>query len=212
MTSGPTVEPLDPVRFISNHSTGKMGTALAKRLAQHGAKVIFVSGPVRKYPHHPSIEVIKVKTAAEMYQAATQHFPHCQGAILTAAVADYTPAVVAHEKIKKNSDQFHLELKKNPDIAASLGQAKQASQFLVGFALETNNELENAKKKIASKNLDFVVLNSLQDKGAGFGHDTNQITIVQRNGQVLRYDLKSKEAVAEDICQALIQHCSGAGS
>jgi phosphopantothenoylcysteine decarboxylase/phosphopantothenate--cysteine ligase len=119
---------------------------------------------------------------------------------------------VAHEKIKKNSDQFHLELKKNPDIAASLGQAKQASQFLVGFALETNNELENAKKKIASKNLDFVVLNSLQDKGAGFGHDTNQITIVQRNGQVLRYDLKSKEAVAEDICQALIRHCSGAGS
>ena len=204
ITSGPTIEPIDPVRFISNYSTGKMGKAIAEALAENGAEVIFISGPVSHYPIHKNIETIKVKSAEEMYLATAKHFSESEITILTAAVADYTPAVVATEKIKKKGDEgMVIELVKTKDIAASLGKIKKEGQLLIGFALETESFMENANKKLASKNLDFIVLNSLKDEGAGFGFETNKISIIERNGDIERFGLKSKKEVAEDIVEKI---------
>jgi phosphopantothenoylcysteine decarboxylase/phosphopantothenate--cysteine ligase len=200
ISSGPTVEPIDPVRFISNHSSGKMGKAIAETMAEAGAEVIFVSGPVNSYPAHANIKVIKVKTAAEMYEASKKHFEAADITILTAAVADYTPALVADEKIKKKGDEgMIIDLIKTVDIAAALGKEKKAGQMLIGFALETENLLENAKKKLESKNLDFIVLNSPKDEGSAFGHDTNKISIIDRSGKAEHFGLKSKKEAAVDI-------------
>lgn len=197
ITAGPTYEPLDPVRFIGNHSSGKMGVSLAEKLASRGAKVTLVLGPSKLTPSN-AIDTIRVQTAQEMYEASHQHFEDCSVAILAAAVADYRPKNIADKKIKKKNDELFLELEKTQDIAASLGKIKK-EQLLIGFALETNNEIENAKKKIVRKNFDFIVLNSLQDKGAGFNHDTNKITIIHQDNKIRHFELKSKDAVAVDI-------------
>ena len=199
LSAGPTYEAIDPVRFIGNRSSGKMGYALAEALAEKGAEVILVSGPVSLKVQHQSIQLIQVESAAEMFDACHQHFSTCQIAILAAAVADYTPANPSAIKIKKKSETMSLELVKTKDILKSLGKLKTKHQLLVGFALETNNELENAMKKLESKNLDFIVLNSLQDKGAGFRHITNKITIVDKSNKITKFELKSKADVANDI-------------
>lgn len=203
ITAGPTQEAIDPVRYISNHSTGKMGYALAEELANRGAQVTLVSGPTQLKAIHPGIRVVAVRSAADMYQACCQYFPQSDIAILSAAVADYTPKVVATRKIKKKEAEFTLELVKTVDIAAVLGRQKNANQLLVGFALETDHEIENALKKLHSKNLDLIVLNSLQHEGAGFGHDTNQITLIDRQGAIEPFGLKDKRAVATDIIDRL---------
>lgn len=208
LTAGPTQEAIDPVRYISNHSTGKMGYALAEVLAERGAQVTLVSGPTNQTTQHPSITVVPVRSAAEMYAACLHHFPKVTLTVLAAAVADYTPKVVSDRKIKKKESdprtgEFQLELVKTVDIAASLGQQKLDNQFMVGFALETDNELANAQAKMVSKNLDLIVLNSLRDEGAAFGHDTNQITLIHRNGAIHRFGLKSKRAVACDIADQI---------
>ncbi len=199
ITAGPTQEAIDPVRFISNHSTGKMGYALADKLAKLGAKVTLVSGPVQIGLPDERIQLIKVHSAKEMFEAAQSVFPEANVTILAAAVADYTPTTVADKKIKKKEDSFTIELTKTIDIAKTFGQQKQAQQLLVGFALETDNEVANAMGKIQSKNLDFIVLNSLRDAGAGFGHDTNKVSILKKDGMQLNFDLKSKQDVANDI-------------
>jgi len=205
ITAGPTYEPIDPVRFIGNRSSGKMGYAIAEELANRGAKVVLVSGPVNISTKNKNIELIKVQTAAEMYTACHKFFEKCTIAILAAAVADFTIKNPASLKIKKAKDQneLRLTLTKTQDILKSLGKIKSKKQTLVGFALETNNELQNAKKKLISKNLDFIVLNSLQDKGAGFAHDTNKITILDKYNKKFNFELKSKVAVAIDIANHL---------
>ncbi len=200
ISSGPTVEPIDPVRFISNHSSGKMGKAIAETMAEAGADVIFVSGPVNAYPQHANIELIKVKTAKEMYEETKKHFDSANITILTAAVADYTPAKVAPEKIKKKGDEgMIIDLVKTVDIAAALGKIKKEGQMNIGFALETENLIDNAQKKLESKNLDFIVLNSPKDEGSAFGHDTNKISIIDRKGNAEHFGLKSKKEAAVDI-------------
>ena len=205
ITSGPTVEAIDPVRFISNHSTGKMGKAIAEELAGQGAEITFISGPVNEYPKSEKINLVKVKSAEEMYQAALLNFSEADIVILTAAVADYRPAVTASEKIKKKGDDgMNIELIKTKDIAAELGKIKKGNQIFVGFALETENVKENAQKKLNSKNLDFVVLNNLKDPGAGFGHDTNKITIIDKYGNTEEFSLKSKKEVAFDIAHKIL--------
>lgn len=203
ITAGPTQEAIDPVRYISNHSTGKMGYALAEELANRGAHVTLVSGPTQQRAIHAGIRVVPVRSAAEMYEACCRYFPQSDIAILSAAVADYTPKVVATQKIKKKEAEFTIELVKTVDIAAALGQQKQVYQYLVGFALETDHEIENALKKLHSKSLDLIVLNSLQHEGAGFGHDTNQITLIDRQGTIEPFGLKDKRAVAIDIIDRL---------
>ena len=204
VTAGPTFEKIDPVRFISNFSTGKMGYAIAESLANHGAKVKLISGPVGIQANHSNIELTKVESASEMYDACMEVFPDCDGAIMSAAVADYTPKSMEKSKVKRVSNEWNLELSSTKDIAAKLGKIKRSNQVLIGFALETNNELENATKKLKSKNLDFIVLNSLNDKGAGFGGDTNKITIVDKNNNTEVFELKSKKMVANDIVEKLI--------
>jgi phosphopantothenoylcysteine decarboxylase/phosphopantothenate--cysteine ligase len=205
ITSGPTVEAIDPVRFISNHSTGKMGKAIAEELASQGAEITFISGPVNEYPKSEKMNLIKVKSAEEMYQAALLNFSEADIVILTAAVADYRPAVTASEKIKKKGDDgMNIELIKTKDIAAELGKIKKGNQIFVGFALETENVKENAQKKLNSKNLDFVVLNNLKDQGAGFGYDTNKITIIDKYGNSDEFSLKSKKDVAFDIAHKIL--------
>lgn len=199
ITAGPTQEPIDPVRYISNHSTGKMGYAIARAFARAGASVTLISGPTALNLPHPSIKRISVRSAQEMYIASAEAFPTANLTILNAAVADYTPAHPADQKIKKSESVFSLELTKTTDIAATLGGQKQANQLMMGFALETNNEHENALGKLHRKNLDWIVLNSLRDSGAGFGHDTNKITVMDREGQIRSFDLKTKEEVAEDL-------------
>lgn len=200
ITSGPTVEPIDPVRFISNHSSGKMGKAIAETMAEAGAEVIFVSGPVNSYPQHSNIRVQKVNTAAQMFEASTIYFESADITILTAAVADYTPATVADEKIKKKGDEgMIIDLIKTVDIAAALGKIKKEGQMNIGFALETENLIDNAQKKLESKNLDFIVLNSPKDEGSAFGHDTNKISIIDRKGNAEHFGLKSKKEAAVDI-------------
>lgn len=201
VTSGPTFEPIDPVRFIGNHSSGKMGTAIAEAFANQGAKVVFVTGPAKYIPSHQNIEIISVQTAEQMYNEANSRFPLADIAVMAAAVADYTPEISSTTKIKRESDDISIKLKPTKDIAASLGKVKKSKQILAGFALETDKEFENAVKKLKAKNLDFIVLNSLNDKGAGFGYDTNKATVIDKNGKSFIIDLKSKVEVARDIVE-----------
>ncbi|RNI29500.1 phosphopantothenoylcysteine decarboxylase [Rufibacter immobilis] len=202
ITAGPTYEPLDPVRFIGNHSTGKMGFALARCLAEQGAEVSLVSGPTALTLEHPQVQVISVMTADEMFAACNKIAPGADLWIFAAAVADYKPKDTAVNKIKKSDASFTIELVKNVDIAATLGKQKRPDQFAVGFALETDQELENARGKLLKKNLNMVVLNSLRDPGAGFKHDTNKITIV-KPASVEEYSLKGKDEVALDILESI---------
>lgn len=198
MTSGPTQEAIDPVRFIGNHSTGKMGTAIALELAHRGALVQFVSGPVSHYPEHDQIKVTKVKSADEMLNATRKSFTEADIAIFAAAVADYKPSSTATGKIKKKEENLQLTLVPNPDIARELGLLKK-HQLTIGFALETDSESENARAKLQKKNLDLIVLNSLQDNGAGFAHDTNKVSIFDKHNNVTHFELKSKAEVAKDL-------------
>lgn len=199
ITAGPTQESIDPVRYISNHSTGKMGYAIAQAFAYAGAKVTLVSGPTAQPVPDSAIQLIKVRSAQEMYEATQKAFSSTDVLILSAAVADYTPSHPADRKIKKKEAHFNIELTKTVDIAATLGQKKRKNQIMVGFALETDNEFDNALGKLKSKNLDLIVLNSLNDKGAGFAYDTNKITVIEAGGSVHHFDLKSKTEVAQDI-------------
>ncbi len=208
ITAGPTQEPIDPVRFISNHSTGKMGYAIANKFAKAGAEVTLVSGQVALKSPDMSINLVKVSSAKEMFETTKLYFAEADIIILSAAVADYTPAVVADKKIKKKEDTFNIELTKTIDIAKTFGQSKRLNQLMVGFALETDNEVENAIGKIKSKNLDMIVLNSLRNSGAGFGHDTNKISIIKRNGTMIDFDLKSKQDVAMDIMSVISEQLS----
>lgn len=202
ITAGPTYEKIDPVRFIGNYSSGKMGFALAEECARRGAHVKLVAGPVAIQAKHENIQRIDVESGEEMYQAAVQHFPDCDAAILCAAVADYRPAEQADKKLKREADDLLLRLVPTRDIAAELGRMKSNEQVLVGFALETNDEETNAQKKLEKKNLDFIVLNSLQNKGTCFRSDENQITIISRNSKI-EYPKKPKKDVASDIIDNL---------
>lgn len=204
ITAGPTYEALDPVRFIGNHSSGKMGYALADAMAAQGAQVTLVSGPSAATISDPSINLVKVNSAQEMYEVCLNFFSETDVAILAAAVADYKPAHVADQKIKKKSESLTLELVKTKDIAAALGKLKKNGQFTVGFALETENEMENARKKLSAKNFDLIVLNSLNEAGAGFGHNTNKISIIDKQNNVRDFELKNKKDVAQDIINTII--------
>lgn len=207
ITAGPTYEKIDPVRFIGNYSSGKMGYALAEACANRGAEVILVSGPVSLSTHHPAIKRIDVESADEMYEATVQAFQEANAAILCAAVADYRPENKAEQKIKREKDEeLMLRLVANKDIAAALGSMKKDGQVLVGFALETQNGVQHATGKLERKNLDFIVLNSLSDAGAGFRCDTNKVSILERNGLITEYALKSKTEVAGDIVNKLVDY------
>jgi phosphopantothenoylcysteine decarboxylase / phosphopantothenate---cysteine ligase len=203
VTAGPTYESIDPVRFIGNHSSGKMGYALADELAGRGAEVTLVSGPVSLTPKNSKVEIVQVTTAAEMHNACLSRAENYDIAIMAAAVADYTPAVVAGQKIKKGGEDLSLILKKTKDILAELGNKKKDRQVLVGFALETDDGVSQAAKKLKEKNADLIVLNSLKDEGAGFGLDTNKVTLFYRDGKQTVVDLKSKKAIAKDIVDAI---------
>jgi len=205
ITAGPTYEAIDPVRFIGNHSSGKMGFDIANTAANLGAQVILISGPTNYKAKNPLIKVVDVISAQDMYDACHSYFDGMDVAIAAAAVADYRPKVVALQKIKKTSDDFVIELEKTKDILASLGAIKK-KQFLIGFALETENEIENAKLKIQKKNLDLIVLNSLQDEGAGFKKATNKVTFIDKDFKIEPMELKSKESVAVDILDKVISH------
>ena len=205
ITAGPTYEKIDPVRFIGNYSSGKMGFALAEECASRGAEVTLVAGPVQLKTSHPGIHRIDVESCEEMYNATTAAFRDAHAAILCAAVADFTPETTADKKIKRESDDLILRLKPTHDIAAELGRMKQPHQQLIGFALETNDEVAHAQGKLQRKNLDFIVLNSLRDAGAGFRHDTNKITIIS-NTDIKEYPLKPKAEVARDIVDELVRH------
>jgi phosphopantothenoylcysteine decarboxylase / phosphopantothenate---cysteine ligase len=205
VTAGPTHEAIDPVRFIGNHSSGKMGFALAESLANSGAQVNLVTGPTTQHTSHRGVNVKRVMSAEDMYNECMALFPQSDIAVLAAAVADYKPTLVADQKIKKKDDTITLELTKTRDIAASLGKLKHNGQVIVGFALETEQEQSNALKKLESKNFDLIVLNSLNDTGAGFGHDTNKISIIDRKQQVRTFTLKNKKEVANDIVSAIIE-------
>jgi phosphopantothenoylcysteine decarboxylase / phosphopantothenate---cysteine ligase len=204
INAGPTREPIDPVRYISNYSSGKMGIALADAAAELGASVDLVLGPVSISPVSNEVNVIPVNTAAEMAEECINRFPGCDIAILSAAVADFAPSDPEERKIKKGTGDLLLHLKPTTDIAAALGKLRKQSQFIAGFALETDNELENAKKKLRSKNLDIIVLNSLSDKGAGFGFSTNKVTILDRNNNIDNFEVKSKDEVARDILGKIV--------
>ncbi len=203
LTAGPTYEAIDPVRFIGNHSSGKMGYALTEALADLGALITLVSGPTSQVIENKNVTVIKVSSANEMYECCLKEFPKADGAILSAAVADYRPKNYNPQKIKSSKKEFILELETTPDIAMELGKMKQKGQFLIGFALETENEKENAQQKLRNKNFDLIVLNSLNDKGAGFGYDTNRISILDKNNKLSNFELKSKKLVALDIIREL---------
>jgi phosphopantothenoylcysteine decarboxylase/phosphopantothenate--cysteine ligase len=205
VTAGPTYEPIDPVRFIGNHSSGKMGIAIAKELNSRGAAVTLVLGPSAITTELPGINIVNVKTAAQMYDVCHEVYDTMDMAVMSAAVADYTPATVAEEKIKKSDDAFSIELTKTKDILKSLGEKKQKNQVLVGFALETTNEKHYALDKLVKKNADMIVLNSLNDAGAGFGHDTNKITIFTKAGEEIAFKAKTKAAVAKDIVDTIIR-------
>lgn len=203
ITAGPTQEAIDPVRFISNHSSGKMAYAIAEQFQKAGASVTVVSGPVN-IPVPVHVEVVSVKSASEMLEVSLKYNDKADVMIFAAAVADYAPAEVADQKIKKSDDTFSLKMSKTKDIALELGKLKKNNQLSVGFALETNNEEENAMKKVVKKNFDFIVLNSLQDKGAGFRYDTNKIKILRKDGSISDFPLKSKTEVAKDILAEVI--------
>jgi len=205
VTAGPTVEPIDPVRFISNHSSGKMGIAIADALAAAGATVKLVLGPTRFGPTASNVETIPVKTAADMFNSCIANYPMADIVVMAAAVADYRPKVIVDKKIKKGDEGMTLELEKTHDILRTLGNNKGTDQLLVGFSLETNNEKEYALKKLHEKNLDMIVLNTLNDEGAGFNHDTNKVTLFDRNGKETAFPLKSKQEVAKDIVSAIIE-------
>ena len=204
INAGHTREPLDPVRFISNYSSGRMGIALADAAAAYGADVELIMGPVSIVPENSSVRVTRVTTAESMASECIARFPKCDIAILSAAVADYTAVKVEKEKMKKGADSITLTLKPTVDIAASLGKIKKASQLLAGFALETNNEIKNATAKLKRKNLDLIVLNSLKEPGAGFEHSTNRITIIDKYNNIDKFELKSKEEAARDILDKIV--------
>lgn len=204
VTAGPTYEAIDPVRFIGNHSSGKMGFEIAKAAANLGAEVVLVSGPSHETVSSSLINLIRVTSASQMYNEAHNYFGNVDIAVLSAAVADYRPKNVADQKIKKKEATFSIELEKTKDILASLGAIK-TKQFLVGFALETNNELEHAKGKLKAKNLNLIVLNSLNDKGAGFGGSTNKVTFITNDDQIIAQELKSKTQVAEDLMNQILK-------
>jgi phosphopantothenoylcysteine decarboxylase/phosphopantothenate--cysteine ligase len=203
VTAGPTREKIDPVRFLSNMSTGKMGYAVAESLTEYGATVTLVSGPVVLKINNPNVKVVQVTSAREMYKQSVKIFHDCDAAILTAAVSDFTPARQLKRKIKRRGKKLILEFKPTDDIAETLGKMKNPNQVLVGFALESENEIENAVRKIVKKNLDFIVLNSLRDEGAGFGTDTNRITIIDRDNNIENFELKLKKDAARDIIKKL---------
>lgn len=202
VTAGPTFEKIDPVRFIGNYSSGKMGYAIAEEIANRGAEVTLISGPVKLTTRNLNIDLVRVETAKQMYEAARKAFTDSDAVIMTAAVADFAPAVMAEQKIKHH-DAFTMALTPNPDIAAELGKLKTGRQVLAGFALETTDEMSNAKGKLAKKNLDFIVLNSLADKGAGFMVDTNKVTIIESDGTQTPFPLKPKTEVAADVADTL---------
>ncbi len=207
ITAGPTQEPIDPVRYLTNASSGKMGYALADEAAQRGAQVELISGPVSLEINHSAITVTSVTTAEEMIEAAQERFSKTNISIFAAAVSDYAPTQKYSQKIKKKDDTLTLTLRKNPDIAQTLGKRKTEGQILIGFALETNNEITHAYQKLKKKNLDIVVLNSLNDAGAGFGHDTNQVSLLNRkNTDILKFNLKDKADVARDIWNFIEQY------
>jgi len=208
VTAGPTFEKIDPIRFIGNYSSGKMGYALAEELANNGADVLLISGPVALSTNHPKIKVIFVESAAEMYTESINNFKTCDGAIMCAAVADFTPLYTETKKTKRGKENWKLELQPTTDIAAALGEEKNNNQILIGFALETNDEIANAQKKLTRKHLDFIVLNSLNEKGAGFQVDTNKITILDKDNNQEIFELKSKKEVAKDIIRKVID-CLG---
>lgn len=209
VTAGPTYEPIDPVRFIGNHSSGKMGFAIAEELYLQGADVTLVTGPTHETLAYKGITRKNVKSAQDMYNACHESFAAIDIAVMSAAVADYTPETIATEKVKKKEDSWALSLTKTKDILLSLGQIKQPHQFIAGFALETNNEKENALGKLRNKNADCIVLNSLNDNSAGFGFDTNKITILHKSGEEINFGLKSKKEVAKDIVSFIISKIHG---
>jgi phosphopantothenoylcysteine decarboxylase / phosphopantothenate---cysteine ligase len=204
VTAGPTYEPLDPVRFVGNHSSGKMGFALADALFEKGADVTIISGPVHQVKKYNGINIIQLSTSEEMYNACMDLHDEMDIEIMAAAVADYKPATVSAEKIKKDKKDFTLSLEKTKDILAALGQTKRQNQFLVGFALETNNEREHAKNKLTKKNADMIVLNSLRDENAGFGFDTNKVSVFFADGSEKEIKLANKKEIAEQIVELII--------
>lgn len=199
ITAGPTYEAIDPVRFIGNRSTGKQGIAFADAAAKMGAEVHLVLGPTDQHPTENDVNVYRVESAQEMFDQAVNIFSSVSVAIMAAAVADYRPKMVADQKMKKSDDDLTLTLERTPDILKTLGKRKVEGQFLIGFALETNNEIEYATQKLNSKNADMIILNSLRDEGAGFGVDTNQVTLLQRNGKISKFGLRTKKEVAVDV-------------
>ncbi len=209
ITAGPTYEAIDPVRFISNHSSGKMGFALAEEMASKGASVTLITGPTKEKLNTVRINRIDVVSADDMYNCCMDRAAESDVFIMSAAVADYTPITVATDKIKKKDGSWSIELTKTKDILYSIGQQKRKNQFLVGFALETSNEIEHAKQKLVNKNADCIVLNSLNDTNAGFGHNTNKITLLDKSGEMTAFDLKSKKEVAKDIVSFIISKLNG---
>ncbi len=208
VTAGPTHEPIDPVRFIGNHSSGKMGFAIAEQLASLGAAVELITGPVALSTAHPRIRTTRVQTAQEMHDACMMHSDECDIVVMSAAVADYRPSIRAAQKIKKADADMNIQLEATTDILAALGSRKPHKQVLVGFALETDNEHENAQAKLVRKNLDLIVLNSLRDAGAGFGHDSNKVTFIDRHNKISTFELKSKSEVAADLADKIIDLCN----
>lgn len=205
ITAGPTYEHIDPVRFIGNHSSGKMGYAIAQIFLDQGATVVLVSGPSNEKIHHPNLCLVRIQSAQEMLEQVKKHWQQADIGVFAAAVADYRPAHPAEQKIKKSSETMHIELVKNPDILAWAGQSKTPHQTLVGFALETQNASANAQEKLVRKNLDFIVVNTLEDEGAGFGGETNRVQIIDKNNNFTSFELKQKKAVAADI----VDHLAG---
>lgn len=209
VTAGPTYEPIDPVRFIGNYSSGKMGFAVAGELADRGANVLLVTGPSQLTLNLPEVEIFSVQTAEEMFSKCNELFPECSGAVLAAAVADFTPEKPHKEKIKKgDTPQLILKLKQTKDILAYLGEINQEHQFLVGFSMETDHAVENARKKVQHKKLDFIVMNNLLDQDSGFAKDTNKITIIDKIGKITPYQTKSKKDAAKDIINYLDNYLS----
>ena len=203
ITAGPTKEAIDPVRYVSNHSTGKMGFVIAEKLLELGAEVTMISGPVNIHLQHPKLKIVKINSASEMYLACCKFFEEVDIAVFAAAVADYRPVKIAEQKIKKDEKSFTLKMVKNVDIAYEFGKVKKGSQISVGFALETTNEIAFAKAKLQKKNLDMVVLNSMNDSNAGFGFDTNKVTIIKKDHSRRDYSLKQKTEVARDIAKEI---------
>ncbi|MFP4663953.1 MAG: bifunctional phosphopantothenoylcysteine decarboxylase/phosphopantothenate--cysteine ligase CoaBC [Bacteroidales bacterium] len=206
VSAGPTYEKLDPVRFIGNYSSGKMGFAIAENLADKGADVILITGPTDKKTEHENIERIDIVSAQDLYNACLSFFPSVDGAVMAAAVADYTPAKASKDKMKSKSEKLNIELSPTKDVAAELGKIKTKNQILVGFALETSDEQKNAENKLKKKNLDFIVLNSLNDKGAGFNYETNKISILDNSGKIDKFKLKKKNEVAADIVNKIVKY------